>query len=237
MPLDFASTPAGVIRVGSQDIPIQFVHNRRARRYIIRLRPDGSVRATVPRVGSLREARAFAERSVGWIARQLQKRARHPAPVSSWGPGTEILFRGTTVSLAVSANHDLYTIQFADQTIHTAATGNFRPVVERRLWHLAKRELPERTAQLAALHEIDISRVTVRNQRSRWGSCSPRGTVSLNWRLIQTPDFVRDYIIIHELMHRREMNHSTRFWRLVAQNFPCYQEAEAWLKKHRGLLR
>jgi predicted metal-dependent hydrolase len=71
----------------------------------------------------------------------------------------------------------------------------------------------------------------VRAQKTRWGSCSARGTISLNWRLIQAPPGVVDYLIIHELMHRREMNHSARYWKLVAQAFPDYRRAEQWLKK------
>jgi hypothetical protein len=82
-----------------------------------------------------------------------------------------------------------------------------------------------------------VCRVVVRNQRTRWGSCSRRGTLSLNWRLVQAPVFVRDYIILHELMHLREMNHSARFWRLVEAACPDYAMAERWLKAHANLLR
>ena len=73
--------------------------------------------------------------------------------------------------------------------------------------------------------------MSVRNQRSRWGSCSVNGTISLNWRLVQTPEFVRDYIIYHELMHLREMNHSARFWARVEEVCPPWREAEHWLKR------
>jgi predicted metal-dependent hydrolase len=78
--------------------------------------------------------------------------------------------------------------------------------------------------------------VTVRNQRSRWGSCSRRGTISLNWRLVQTPLFVRDYLVLHELAHLKEMNHSRRFWSEVARLCPDFPEAERWLKQHSRLL-
>ena len=91
--------------------------------------------------------------------------------------------------------------------------------------------------ELAALHGIEISRVSVRNQKSRWGSCSRKGTISLNWRLIQTPDFVRDYIILHELAHRKQMNHSDKFWMEVEQLCPDYLVSERWLKAHSKLLR
>jgi predicted metal-dependent hydrolase len=91
--------------------------------------------------------------------------------------------------------------------------------------------------ELAAAHSLTVRRVSVRDQRSRWGSCSVKAVVSLNWRLIQTPDFVRDYIIVHELMHLREMNHSDRFWKLLYAAFPQTDEAERWLKNHVTLLR
>jgi predicted metal-dependent hydrolase len=90
---------------------------------------------------------------------------------------------------------------------------------------------------LAAQHQLTVQRVAVRNQRSRWGSCSRRGTLSLNWRLIQTPPFVLDYIILHELMHLRQMNHSPRYWGEVKRVCPQYQTAERWLKEHSTLLK
>ena len=83
---------------------------------------------------------------------------------------------------------------------------------------------------------MNVKQVTVRNQRSRWGSCSAGGTISLNWRLVQTPDSVRDYIIYHELMHLREMNHSDRFWMRVAEICPWWNDAELWLKRNGSLL-
>ena len=71
---------------------------------------------------------------------------------------------------------------------------------------------------------------------SRWGSCSAAGTISLNWRLLQTPDLVRDYIIHHEMAHLREMNHSDRFWSLVGETFPAWREAERWIRRNSSLV-
>jgi predicted metal-dependent hydrolase len=114
---------------------------------------------------------------------------------------------------------------------------DLRPVVEKYLRRMAAHELPPRVLDFASRHGLSVQRVTVRNQKSRWGSCSRRGAISLNWRLIQTPDMVRDYIILHELAHRRQMNHSEKFWQEVERLCPNYQEAERWLKEHRELLR
>jgi hypothetical protein len=94
----------------------------------------------------------------------------------------------------------------------------------------ASKELPAALLALAAAHEISVTRVSVRNQRSRWGACSARGAITLNWRLVLVPDFVREYVLVHELMHRRELNHSRRFWRHVAAACPRYDEARHWLR-------
>jgi predicted metal-dependent hydrolase len=109
--------------------------------------------------------------------------------------------------------------------------------VEKHLCKLAAQELPVRVAELAREHRFVVRRVSVRNQRSRWGSCSRHGTISLNWRLVQTPIFVRDYIILHELAHLKEMNHSRRFWREVARLCPDFARAEHWLKEHSDLFK
>jgi predicted metal-dependent hydrolase len=103
--------------------------------------------------------------------------------------------------------------------------------LDRAAWHRAKRELPPRLFELAAQHGLRVSRVSIRNQQWRWGSCSPRGHICLNWRLVTMPDWVRDYVLIHELMHLKRMDHSRTFWRLVAQACPDYERARAWLRE------
>jgi predicted metal-dependent hydrolase len=114
--------------------------------------------------------------------------------------------------------------------------GDLRPTLEAQFARRGRIELPARTWELAAITRVNVTQVTVRNQRSRWGSCSVGGTISLNWRLVQTPDMVRDYIIHHELMHLHEMNHSAHFWARVEEVCPDWREAEEWLKRNGSLL-
>ena len=224
--------------VGARPVRLRLARNRRARRYILRLRPDGSARVTVPRGGTDAEARKFAERHVGWLEQQLQRQAARPVRSQTWLLGAKILYRGATVRLEAGADGDTAHVRFGDQLVRVAdPSADLRPAVERHLRKLATPELTARTLELAALHQAPVRRVTVRSQRSRWGSCSRRETVSLNWRLIQAPVFVRDYIILHELAHLREMNHSARFWREVERLCPAYADAERWLKQHGELLR
>lgn len=217
---------------------MSLVRNSRARRYILRLRPDGSARVTVPRGGSMAEAHRFAERNTKWLETQFQRLATRPTRPREWRVGTEILFRGTIVTLEAGINGETGTIQFGSETIPVAdPSGDLRPPIERYLWKLAAMELPPRVIEFAAAHQLTVGRVSIRNQRSRWGSCSRRRTISLNWRLIQTPPSVQDYIILHELCHLRHMNHSHLFWREVERVCPDFQAAERWLKQHSSLLR
>lgn len=104
--------------------------------------------------------------------------------------------------------------------------------VDRELRARAAKELPPQLLDLADRHGLAVTRVSIRNQRSRWGSCSPRGHIALNFRLLLMPPDVREYILIHELMHLRQPNHSIRFWRLVEAACPGFRDAERWLKKH-----
>ena len=93
-------------------------------------------------------------------------------------------------------------------------------------------ELPARLRDLAAMHGLAVSRVTVRNQRTRWGSCGRNGHITLNWRLTLMPEWVRDYVMVHELMHLRRLDHSCHYWRLVAKAYPDHERARTWLRVH-----
>ena len=109
---------------------------------------------------------------------------------------------------------------------------------ERRLMQeRARRELPPRLLELAARHHLTVGRVSIRNQRLRWGSCGRTGHICLNWRLLLMPAWVRDYVLIHELMHLRRMDHSPRFWAHVADACPEYTSARQWLRANGPLLR
>ena len=224
------------IQVGGRSVILAVVRNLRARRYILRLRTDGTLRLTIPRSSSPTVGRQFVERQSAWLERQFTRLAAREVRPTSWHIGSQILFRG--VEVAIEADGDGGGIRFGGETLRVVdLSADQRPIISKYLLKLAARELPPRVAELATLHQLTVHRVTVRNQRSRWGSCSRRATISLNWRLIQAPEFVRDYIILHELMHLRQMNHSVRFWREVERVFPGYEAAERWIRQNAVLLR
>jgi predicted metal-dependent hydrolase len=214
-----------------------FVRSLRARHYRLTLRKDGVAVATVPARGSEQGARAFVEQNRDWLERARARQARKPRVAACWSIGTVVLWRGELVEIrATWAERRPVVCVAADVFPVASLDGDLRPRLEAQFARRAKIELPARAWELAAETGVDMKHVTVRNQRSRWGSCSARGTISLNWRLVQTPDSVRDYIIYHELMHRREMNHSDRFWARVQEVCPGWREAEQWLKRNGSLL-
>lgn len=223
-----------VIQVGTQALPLQMKRHPRARRYVLRLRPDGTACVTIPRGGTALEARRFVERNRDWLQRQWQRLRERPVQRLEWQIGSEILFRGTGARIERT---EAGFVRLADQLVPVPEwPSDMRALVERHLRRLAERELPQRVEELAAQHAFAVRRVTVRNQKTRWGSCSRRGTISLNWRLIQTPASVRDYIILHELAHLRHLNHLRLFWLEVQRLCPDYRLAEHWLKRNREAL-
>ena len=231
------SSGESFLRLTEREIPIAMIRNPRARRYVLRLRPNGCARVTIPRGGSIAEARKFAERNVAWIERALQRISLHPPRPKEWLVGTEIYFRGERVIVEPSVDGESCQIRLGTEVIRIKDPAvDLRQVIEKHLWRLASKEFPPKVLDYALAQQLSVRRVTVRNQKSRWGSCSRRGTISLNWRLIQTPVFVQDYLILHELMHLRQMNHSARFWREVERVCPDYKTAERWLKEHSSLL-
>jgi predicted metal-dependent hydrolase len=245
------SAPGAGLVIGGRTVPLVFRRNLRARKYILRVQRDGSARVTIPRGGNESYAVEFALKHQTWVQSQLEKQAQNQS--AHWIVGTAVLFRGEQVSIqeyipmpAGSAPVRIWraknaggkaagvrTIRFSNHVLHLpTAAPTFKPYIESLMKRLAASEIPDRTMELAGRHHVSIGKVVVRNQRSRWGSCSHKGTISLNWRLIQTPAPVRDYMIFHELAHVRFMNHSPLFWREVERMCPDYRSAERWLKEN-----
>jgi predicted metal-dependent hydrolase len=216
---------------------VRFLRSDRARRYRLTLRRDGTAVATIPRRGSEREARRFVEQHRAWLERARQRQQARLRVTDTWMAGTPVLWRGEARPIRVTADGPRPAVALGTEAFRVPRLdGDLRPALEAQLRRRARIELPARAWELAAATGTTITHVSIRSQRSRWGSCSARGTISLNWRLLQTPDWVRDYLIYHELMHRREMNHSRRFWARVAAVCPAWRDAEAWLRAHDGLL-
>src|SRR3984957_15940109 len=212
------------------DAAIYIVRVRRhrlARRYTLRIvAPTREVILTIPPRGTLKEAREFAQKHGGWIAARLGRLPK----VVRFADGIVVPLRGARHrpgmrgTVWVEANG-------ADESLLCVA--GQAPHVDRRIGDFlrreAKRDLEIASLGFAAALGVAVKRVAVRDQASRWGSCSSRGVLSYSWRLILAPPFVLNYLAAHEVAHLAEMNHSARFWRLVQRLCPDHQQAKVWL--------
>jgi predicted metal-dependent hydrolase len=214
---------------------ILFRRSARARNYRLSLGRDGVAVATIPSRGSVREAERFVELNREWLERARERQRRRPRAADTWALGTPVLWRGRFEEIRAASAGERPSVCLGSDVFRVPALdGDLRTVLQARFIRLAKVELPARAWELSAQTRMNVTRISVRDQRSRWGSCTAAGVISLNWRLILTPESVRDYIIHHELMHLREMNHSARFWACVEEVFPGWREAEAWIKRNGG---
>ena len=208
--------------------------HRQARRYTLRIQAaTREVVLTIPPRGTLKEAREFAEKHGGWIAARLGR-----LPIAApFADGVKVPLRGVP--------HRIVHYRGVRGTVWTGTDGNDQPLLcvagnaphlNRRIGDFLRREA-RRELEVASLRfandlGVTVRRVVVRDQSSRWGSCSTTGVLSFSWRLILAPGFVLEYLAAHEVAHLIEMNHSARFWRLVRRLCPDHQRAKVWLDVH-----
>jgi hypothetical protein len=210
--------------------PVRVRRHRQARRYTLRIHAaTREVLLTMPPRGSLKQAREFAQKHGGWIAARLD-RMPEPTPFTH---GTLLPLRGVDhrIEHRPGARGTVWIEQDREQRMLCVA--GEAPHVARRVRDFLKREakadLEAASRRAAAALGIAVKRVSIRDQSSRWGSCSTTGVMSYSWRLILAPTFVLDYLAAHEVAHLIEMNHSRRFWRLVERICPDLARAKAWL--------
>lgn len=213
---------------------VQLRRNRLARRYTLRIHTaTREVVLTMPPRGSLKQAREFAQKHGAWIAARLQ---RLPLPLP-FADGAILPLRGIDHRIA-HRPEARGTVWLEDDSAgaRLLCVAGAAPHIARRvrdyLKREAKRELELASKQAALALGVTVKRVSVRDQSSRWGSCSTTGVLSYSWRLILTPPFVLDYLAAHEAAHLVEMNHSRAFWRQVERVCPDFKKAKSWLDAH-----
>ena len=210
--------------------PVELRRHARATRYTLRVQAaNRAITLTMPMRGSVREAKAFAERNGGWIAARL-KRLPQAIPFAD---GLELPLRGVPHRIVhrAGARGTVWTETGSDMPLLIVAGD--RAHLARRvrdfLKREAKRDLDAASRRHAAQLGVAIKRISIRDQSSRWGSCTAAGVLSYSWRLILSPPHVLDYLAAHEVAHLVEMNHSRRFWRVVERICPDWERAKAWL--------
>lgn len=204
-----------------------------ARRFTLRVSAaTGGVVLTLPMRADLRTAVDFAGRHGGWIAQRL---ARLPDTVEI-APGAVVPVRGVPHRIVHRplSRGTVWTEDGPEEKllVVAGAEGHAKRRLADWLRREAKRDLDAAVQRHAAALGRKAARITLRDTRSRWGSCSSTGKLSFSWRLILAPPEILDYLAAHEVAHLAEMNHSNRFWTIVYRLFPDTDAAEAWLKRN-----
>jgi predicted metal-dependent hydrolase len=215
------------LSLSGRNVALALRPSRRAKRIILRIDPVGTVTLVVPRRTSKDEAVAFARSKAEWLNDRL---AALPEPVP-FRDGAELPLLGRTHRI----RHDPFAhgVRLGRGEIVVAGEGGHLPrrVVD-FLRREARRECAERARRFARRLGQQVGRISVRDPKSRWGSCSHKGHLSFSWRLILAPEWVLDYVIAHEVAHLVEMNHGPRFWRLVDRLYPDSVRPRDWLRRH-----
>ena len=215
------------ISVAGRELPLAIRRHPRARRLTMRLAPDGSeVRITLPRWGRTEDAVVFARARLEWIATQLAAVPQSQAP----RPGGIVHYRGEALAIDWSAAHPR-TPRLAGPAVRIGGPAeSLPPRLQRWLEGEAKRLLEEDLGFYCARAGHVQPPLRLSRAQRRWGSCSDRRAIRINWRLVQAPDFVRRSVVAHEVAHLVELNHSRRFWSVVSEIYPAWREARERLE-------
>jgi predicted metal-dependent hydrolase len=213
---------------------VRLRRHRQARRYTLRIvAVTREAVFTMPPRGSLREAREFAEKHGAWIATRFGRLPK----AAPFAHGSELPLRGAVHGIVHrrGARGTVWTETDSRGERLLCVVGESEHVSRRITDYLkrqAKRDLEIAVRRYTEMLGVTCRRISIRDQASRWGSCSTSGVLSFSWRLVLAPRFVLDYLAAHETAHLVEMNHSSRFWRLLRRIFPEMERAKAWLDVH-----
>ena len=209
-----------------EPVVYQVRRSDRARRVRVTVDPTRGIEVVLPRRAAAREAAAAVRELRPWIERRVAEIEGARAAVAA--RGETVPYLGRTLALSVQDGRSRVTRR---GDVLLVPYGEARtPALERWYRRAARAEIEPRLQRACALAGTSYSRLTIRGQRTRWASCSRSGAMSFNWRLLLAPEPVLDYVVWHEVCHLEVMDHSPRFWRLVAARSPGYREHVRWLR-------
>jgi hypothetical protein len=216
------------------NFPYQLKRSKRIRSIKLTIDADGQVIVTAPPLIPQFLIEQFLKQQAPWIAKNLAKVNRNRVKLKK----DQLFLFGKQYQLLIEENpKQKIGIRIEGEQLilnQLEKTKNQKRIdtkIERFLKNTATKYLSQKTKILAEQMGISYQRIGIRQQKSRWGSCSSQGNLNFNWRLVHYPSEIIDYVIIHELAHRKELNHSKKFWQIVAKYDPDYKKHKAQLKK------
>ncbi|NOX41601.1 MAG: M48 family metallopeptidase [Alphaproteobacteria bacterium] len=218
---------ADTISIGTPPIAVSIRRSERARRFSLRIsNADSTVNLTLPKRAAMNDALDFLHRQEGWLRKNLAARPTLILPKF----GGQFLFRGADLQIRHTQGRS---VKIAAGAIHVPGDPDRLGARLRGFCKVAARaQLVDNAEFYAYTLGKSLGKITLRDTRSRWGSCSSEGNLMFSWRLIMAPPEVLSYVAAHEVAHMIEMNHSADFWRLVDSLLPEYKSQRRWLKEH-----
>ena len=215
-------------------VPYALRRSRRARWMRAEFTADAGLLVVLPEREDEGKIEDSLRRHRRWLERGLRRAARlaeWPAPTLAHG--STVPFLGRPLRLDLNLGRERVGRLGDALIVHVPRRTRAATRAALRSWYAreAERELGERARALAARLGLSFRKLSIRDQKRRWGSCSASGTLSFNWRLLLMPEEVADYLVAHEVAHLAEPNHSVRFWAKVAEACPAWRERERWLKR------
>ncbi len=215
------------VSIYQEEVPYILRYSKKAKYLRLQIKSGKELELIVPKGLELKEAESFLIKKTDWIKKHLKRTGDTGKKYLLWGKEIRI---SQSYQLFIK-HHKIY---FAGNELKiispSGEAGDIENLYENWLKHFSKIYLPQRTAGLAEKFGFIINKVTIRSQKTRWGSASARGNLSFNYRLMMYRKEVIDYVIIHELCHLREMNHSKKFWLNVEKYCPDYKSLRRELK-------
>jgi len=226
--------PNQVLTLANGETISYLLEHRQRRTVGLKITADGLVVHAPKRIFAFQLNQILQEKS-GWIINKLQARAANQVDAIHWINGENLLYLGQDIQLSIVQNVSNKALTFdANMLTLATPTPDNQTLIQRKViqWYQkqASLDFSRRLAILAAKLGVATPSLTLSNAKSRWGSCNSRGEVRLNWRLLQAPPHIINYVICHELAHLKQMNHSAKFWAVVESLFPNYKMAEKELK-------
>lgn len=210
----------------------QLIRSKRKTVAII-VQRDGKVIVRAPLKASERQIRQFVESKIGWIReKKAQAQEQPPQTARQFTAGERFPYLGQEYALSVVPGARAGLHFEAGFSLNQNSQAEAALLFEKWYKTAARKVLTERVRFYAQKFGLKYQKIRISSARTRWGSCSSRGTLSFTWRLVMAPLEVVDYVVVHELAHLRQPNHSAAFWAEVAQMMPDYKIRRDWLKKN-----
>lgn len=231
------------VSIKGLDIPCRVTAHANAKKVWFKIKGDGILHITVPRGLPVKELQDIIKKNAFWIRDHYHLAKPVQTPEEGIKNGTLLTYLGEKLTLRLEDGPEGWvTIKKTGAIMLVKASPNlsqtdFTAVLTNWFREEARRVLTEKTAYFATLMKLNYQRIFIKDQKTRWGSCSAKGNINYNFRLVMAPETIVDYIVVHELCHLAHLNHSRDFWDMVGRYYPGYKDAKKWLKDNGSSLK